>query len=146
MLTVRHMTSTDERYVLPRVEQFYHSEAADHDVPQDILRQTFLQAVSDNPLIEGFILCKDGQCAGYAYITHLYASEAGKCIMIEELYIEPCLRGHGLGHAFFDWLFAAYPDTARFRLEVTPENTRARKLYEKMDFIPLEYDQMIRGR
>ncbi len=77
-------------------------------------------------------------------MTHMYATEAGSCVMIEELFIEPQLRGQGLGHAFFDWLFSAYPDTARFRLEVTPENSRTAALYEKMGFEPLTYCQMIR--
>ena len=63
---------------------------------------------------------------------------------VPELFIEPELRGQGLGHAFFDWLFSAYPDAARFRLEVTPENSRAAALYKRMGFEPLTYCQMIR--
>lgn len=146
-LIVHTMTAQDEDYVLPRVELFYHSDAVDHTVPAEVLRETFVQAVSDNPLIEGFILYTEGgERLGYAYITHLFASEAGKCIMIEELYIDPEHRGNGYGKAFFNWLFAAYPDTARFRLEVTPENPRAQKLYERMGFTVLDYRQMIRGR
>ena len=146
-IIVHTMTAQDENYVLPRVALFYQSDAVDHTVPVEILRETFEHAVSDDPLIEGFILEDDcGQRLGYAYITHLFASEAGKCIMIEEVYIDPDKRGNGYGKAFFDWLFAAYPETARFRLEVTPENPRAQKLYERMGFTVLDYRQMIRGR
>ncbi|MDO4175739.1 MAG: GNAT family N-acetyltransferase [Eubacteriales bacterium] len=146
MLTVRAMTAQDEAYVMPLVEQFYHSEAVDHAVSMEILQQTFAQAVSDNPLLEGFVLQDDGKSVGYAYITHMYAAEAGPCVMIEELMIEPGSQGRGLGHAFFAWLFAAYPGTARFRLEVTRGNARARALYEQLGFQTLGYDQMIRGR
>ncbi len=146
MLTVRLMTEQDQAYVMPRVRQFYASDAVDHAVPAEVLQQTFQQAVSDNPLITGFILEVDDEKAGYAYITHLYSSEAGPCIMIEELLIEPSMRGQGLGQAFFHWLFDAYPDTARFRLEVTPENPRAQALYERLGFVPLGYRQMIRER
>lgn len=146
MLTVRLMTAQDEEYVMPLVEQFYSSAAVDHAVPTEILQQTFRQAVSDNPLLEGFVLEMDGKNVGYAYITHMYAAEAGPCIMIEELVIESDARGKGLGHAFFDWLFAAYPNAARFRLEVTKGNPRARALYEELGFVQLGYDQMIYGR
>ncbi|MCD8356217.1 MAG: GNAT family N-acetyltransferase [Clostridia bacterium] len=146
MLTVRLMTAQDETYIMPLVKQFYSCEAVDHAVPMAVLQQTFRQAVSDNPLLEGFVLQEDGKNVGYAYITHMYASEAGPCIMIEELMIEPLARGKGLGNAFFEWLFDAYPDTARFRLEVTPTNSRARALYERLGFVSLGYDQMIRGR
>lgn len=146
MLTVHLMTKQDQAYVMPKVQQFYASDAVDHAVPAEVLQQTFQQAVSDNPLITGFILEVDGEKAGYAYITHLYSSEAGPCIMIEELLIEPSMRGQGLGQAFFHWLFDAYPNTARFRLEVTPENPRAKALYERLGFVPLGYHQMIRER
>lgn len=146
MLTVRLMTAQDKEYVMPLVEQFYNSEAVDHAVPIEVLQQTFAQAVSDNPLLEGFVLQEDGKNVGYAYITHMYAAEAGPCIMIEELMLETAARGRGLGRTFFKWLFDAYPDTARFRLEVTPANSRAHALYETLGFVTLGYDQMIRGR
>lgn len=144
MLTVKRMKQADRAYVMPRVKNFYQSDAVTHAVPEKILQRSFEQAVSDNPLIEGCMLYQDDKHAGYAYLTHMYATEAGSCVMIEELFIEPELRGQGLGHAFFDWLFSAYPDAARFRLEVTPENSRAATLYKRMGFEPLTYCQMIR--
>ncbi len=144
MLTVKRMKQADRAYVMPRVKSFYQSDAVTHAVPEKILQRSFEQAVSDNPLIEGCMLYQDDKHAGYAYLTHMYATEAGSCVMIEELFIEPELRGQGLGHAFFDWLFSAYPDAARFRLEVTPENSRAAALYKRMGFEPLTYCQMIR--
>lgn len=144
MFVVERMTQADRAYVMPRVKSFYQSDAVTHPVPETVLQRSFEQAVSNNPLIEGCMLYHDGKHAGYAYLTHMYATEAGACVMIEELFIEPELRGQGLGHAFFDWLFSAYPDTARFRLEVTTENRRAAALYKKMGFEPLTYCQMIR--
>lgn len=140
------MTAQDKNYVMPLVEQFYHSEAVAHTVPMDILEETFRQAVSQSSCIEGFILLENGTAVGYAYITHLYASEAGACVMLEELLVEPKYRGKGIGTAFFHWLFAAFPNTARFRLEVTPGNQKAKALYESLGFEILAYDQMVRGR
>lgn len=146
MLNVCLMTEQDQAYVMPRVHQFYTSDAVDHAVSEEVLEQTFEQAVSENPLITGFILEEEGKKAGYSYITHMYSTESGSCIMIEELYLDPSMRGKGLGHAFFHWLFRAYPDTARFRLEVTAENSRAEALYERLGFAALDYHQMIRER
>lgn len=107
MLTVKRMKQADRAYVMPRVKSFYQSDAVTHAVPEKVLQRSFEQAVSDNPLIEGCMLYRDDKHAGYAYLTHMYATEAGSCVMIEELFIEPELRGQGLGHAFFDWLFSA---------------------------------------
>ena len=112
MLTVKRMKQADRAYVMPRVKSFYQSDAVTHAVPEKILQRSFEQAVSNNPLIEGCMLYQGDKHAGYAYLTHMYAT--------------------------------AYPDAARFRLEVTPENSRAAALYKRMGFEPLTYCQMIR--
>ena len=51
-----------------------------------------------------------------------------------------------MGSEFFAYLSALAPslNAKRLRLEVEEENFRARKLYERMGFVPLAYNQMIR--
>ena len=65
---------------------------------------------------------------------------------MEELYVRPAFRGHGLGHEFFAWLrgLAAAEHIRRIRLETEPENERAAALYARMGFSPLGYCQMFR--
>lgn len=55
-------------------------------------------------------------------------------------------RGRGLGRQVLEWIFTQYPDSRRFRLEVTQMNQGAAHLYEKCGFQYLCYDQMVLDR
>ena len=57
--------------------------------------------------------------------------------------VEDALRGQGIGRQLIAAVRAAYPNAARFRLEVTDSNPRAAALYRTLGFEPLGYRQMI---
>ena len=119
MLTFRDMTLDDRDTVLPMVDAFYRSNAVDHPVPREIVERSFLAAAGNEPLLRGFI---------------------------EEVYLLPEFRGRGLGRQVLEWIFTQYPDSRRFRLEVTQMNQGAAHLYEKCGFQYLRYDQMVLDR
>jgi len=148
MLTFRDMAPEDRDLVLSMVADFYHSPATLHPVGPAILERTFC-AASDpaQPLLRGVLPLVDGQPAGYLYITQCWATEAGSpCVVLEEIYLKPELRGRGLGREILTWLREEYPDARRFRLEVNPENPDAARLYRKSGYDYLRYDQMILDR
>ena len=145
-MQVRPMTAIDREMVIPMVEQFYHSPAVEHAVPHEIIHKTFADAVGANPHLEGFVLEEAGQPVGFAYLTYFYSCEvAGNVIMIEELFIKEECRSRGYGQQFMDWMYSAYPETVRFRLEITPEN-RAVNLYRRNGFRDYPYGQMVLDR
>ena len=85
--------------------------------------------------------------AGYLYLTQCYSAEVGgRCIFLEELFLGEEFRGRGLGGEILRWILAQYPDALRFRLEVTPVNVGASRLYEKTGFHYLDYRQMVLDR
>ncbi len=131
--------------VLPMVEDFYNSSAVEHPVPKAVLEQTFQDATNpNNPLITGYLIKKGGIPVGFFYLSFSYACEVGGlCILIEEVYIKAAFQGKGLGKEILQWLLQAYPEAKRFRLEVTASNEGAKKLYEKLGFQPLGYEQMV---
>lgn len=65
---------------------------------------------------------------------------------MEELYVRPAFRGHGLGHEFFAWLrgLSAAEHIRRIRLETEPENERGSGTLRPHGFSPLGYCQMFR--
>ena len=67
----------------------------------------------------------------------------GRCIFIEEIFIQERFRGRGLGGSILTWLEKEYPDARRFRLEVTQVNQGAARLYQRMGYQYLRYDQMV---
>ena len=147
MLQIREMCDGDEEVVLPLVHEFYHSDAVDHTVDDSVLRRTFADAVREHSLLRGVMLLHGQTPVGFAYITSFYACETGGVtVMIEEVYLSEACRGKGYGTQFFEWLFKEYPDAKRFRLEVTKSNEGAVRLYEKLGFTFMKYDQMIKDR
>lgn len=86
---------------------------------------------------------KDGnKYSGYAMLAKSFSTEFGKnCIWIEDLYVLPSARSHGIGRAFFEFVRKKYPDCV-LRLEVEKENVRAIALYEKCGYKTLPYSEM----
>ena len=145
MLTFRDMTLQDRDIVLPMVDEFYHSDAVDHPVEPSVLERSFLAAADpEEPLLRGVLIYDEGEVAGYLYVTQCYSAEVGgRCIFIEEIFVAQAFRGRGVGRAVLDWLEEQYPDARRFRLEVTQVNQGAVRLYQRMGYQYLRYDQMV---
>lgn len=145
-MNIRPMAEADREAVLSMARQFYSGPAVDHPAPEEIIRRTFADAVGQNPHLRGVVLCEGAQPVGFAYLTTFYSCEvAGTVVMIEELFVCEEQRGRGLGQQFMDWLYAAYPTAARFRLEITPTN-RAVHLYRRNGFRDYNYGQMVFDR
>ena len=80
-------------------------------------------------------------------ISKTFSPEAGGVVIwIEELYLLDEYRSKGLGRDFFEHLEqkAISEKIARQRLEISPSNERAKKLYMKMGFKELDYKQMVK--
>ena len=148
MLSIRTVTPEDQEVVMPMVQTFYRSDAVDHDVPAPVLARAFRDAADPaNPFLDGYLLLEDGQPVGYCYVANSYSAEVGGAVaMVEELYLLPQCRGKGYGAQTFQFLFDRYRDACRFRLEVTPANTNAARLYQRLGFRDLSYNQMILDR
>lgn len=145
MLTFRDMTPQDRDIVLPMVEEFYHTDAVTHIVPTQIMERTFQAAVDpEEPLLRGTLVYEGGELAGYVYLTLCYSAEVGgRCLFIEEIFLNGPFRGRGLGREIMAWMESEYPDVRRLRLEVTEVNKSAIRLYEKSGYQYLRYDQMV---
>ena len=88
-------------------------------------------------------LLLEGALAGYSL---LHPNNLGRCghVANASSVLDRAFRGRGLGAQFFAWLRAEYGQSARrFRLELTPGNEGAARLYARLGFTPLDYRQMI---
>ena len=147
MLQIRKMTGADAKTVLPMVYGCYRSDAVDHAVPEETLNRTFQAAVTDGSLLEGFVLEDETGAVGFAYLSPYYACEVGGVnMMLEEIFIIPEAQGKGYGTEFFRWMEETYPEVRRFRLEVTESNQAAVRLYKKLGYDFIRYEQMAKDR
>ena len=145
MLDIRPMTKGDRDTVMPMVCTFYRSPAVDHNVPAPVLERSFDAAADpENPFLDGYLLLEDGAAVGYCYVVNSYSAEVGgPMALVEELFLLPQCRGKGYGSQVFAFIMEHYAQAARIRLEVTPANSAAARLYERLGFRYLGYQQMI---
>lgn len=145
-IEIRRMEERDTEAVLAMMQVFYASPAVLHKASEEVLRRDIADCVSDMPYVDGYVFEVMGRLAGYAMTANSYSTEfGGRCVWIEDLYIQPEFRGMGLGTAFFRFVEEEYADVAvRFRLEAEEENTGAIALYQRCGYQILPYVQLTR--
>ncbi len=79
---------------------------------------------------------RNGALVGYAIIIQYWSNElGGMALVVDELYVEPGSRGHGIASDFLGLLSrVAPPGTAAIQLEVSAAHRRALGLYRKLGF------------
>lgn len=142
---IRKISERDREAFLSLSEQFYSSPAVLHPVPKAFHEDTFRELMRSEEYAVGFMLESDGECAGFALLAKTFSREAGGLVLwLEELFVLPQFRSHGLGREFFSFLeqYAAEKGCARIRLEVEEENVRAVSLYKRLGYENMDYRQM----
>ena len=142
---LRKITPNDRETYIALSEEFNPSDAVSHSIPVEFHKNSFDELMRSDEYIECFIFEHEGETAGYALIAKTFSPEAGGVVVwIEELYVREGFRGKGLGKAFFAYMEQNY-NVSRYRLEVEPDNVRAKKLYSALGYKKLPYEQMIKG-
>lgn len=143
---MRPFVESDRETYLAMSRIFYTTGAVAHPVPDDNFHRTFDQCLTDNPYTKGFMLLHGGAVAGFALLSFTWSNEVGgMSVLLEEAYLDPAYRGSGLGTKFLQAVEEQYRGKAlRLRLEVSPGNHDAIRLYQRLGFSDLPYNQMIK--
>lgn len=144
MFTIEKMKKDDFDMVFEFAKKFYNSDAVNHKVSNEVLMSAVKEAISERVGFDGYIFKDGNRVVGFSYITVFFESEVGgECVMIEDVFIDEKYRSQGIGTKYFEFIFEKYNYAKRFRIEFTKENIGARKLYERLGFVELPYDQMV---
>jgi GNAT superfamily N-acetyltransferase len=86
------------------------------------------------------VLDVGGRVFGYALLCSFWSNElGGEVCIIDELYVSSEQRGQGAAGALVrglvDGSLPWFADAVAIELEVTPDNLRARALYERLGFV-----------
>jgi ribosomal protein S18 acetylase RimI-like enzyme len=112
---------------------------------QSATRLALAQLLASEHIGRAWLIQRDGQNIGYLILTHTYSLEfAGRVAFIDELWLAPEHRGHGIGtqaiaHAERE---ARAAGIACILLEVSPDNTAAKRLYRRLGFDARAYRLM----
>ena len=145
-MTIRNFKPADREAVLAMVYTFYASPGVLHPIPTAHFADAYDELCGGgSQLMRGLAIEVDSELAGYSVLSFTYSLEAGGLVvLLEEGFVKPEYRSHGLGTKLLEFLKAEYHGkAARLRLEVAPGNTRAIALYERLGFEELPYVQMI---
>ena len=138
-------TTKDLASFLEMSHDMYDSPAVTHPVSRDIFISTFRACLAGNQNVEGRMIVENGCTLGYLLLAHSFSSELGTpIIMIEELYLIPEARGQHIGRAILESLSSHYHNkVGALKLECTPENQVAMRLYQSLGFQALPYTAMV---
>lgn len=143
---IRKAALDDRNIYIELAREFYDSPAVAHRVPEAFFGRTFDEAMRSDAYVGLFMLADGGEICGYALTARTFTQEAGGAVVwLEELYLRPEHRAKGLGREFFAFLEREMP-AARYRLEVEPDNVRAKALYSRLGYTFLPYEQMYKER
>ena len=144
-MKIRRLTSKDRETWIKMTKDFYQSDAVICPVPEEYFTKTFDMLTAGSPFLDGFAAEENEKVVAALQLSLTWSNEAGGLVVwLEELYVQPELRGRGVGTALIRRAMEEYAGkAARFRLEVAPGNPRARALYERLGFRELGYTSMI---
>ena len=143
---IRPMNPGDRQAYISMAAAFYASDAVIRKVTVQVVESVFDDIIAGSPHIEGYMLLDEaGAGAGYALLAHSFSQEAGgRVLWVDEIYIRPEYRGIGLAKELLSFVKEHFAGKVkRIRLDVEADNEKAIALYEKMGFVPLNYQQMI---
>lgn len=145
MFSVRDIREADREQYVSMSFDFYSGDAVLYPPSRENFDATFDIALHGSPLVRLVMIEEDDEVAGYGNLSFTWSTEAGGVVCwIEEIYVLPEKRGHGLGQQYLDWVRESYDGFARrYRLEVCPQNPDAKRLYERHGFRDLGYLPMV---
>jgi ribosomal protein S18 acetylase RimI-like enzyme len=91
---------------------------------------------------------KDNMTIGYSILIFYWSNEYGGDILhIDELYVKPEHRRHGVATGFFNHVSQAFKGkTVALQLEVNPSNVEVMDYYRRLGFGEMRNMQLIRAR
>ena len=139
-VTLRFATIDDVNLILDFIRQLADYEKMTQDVvtDEDQLRQSLF---GERPVAEVVIASYDGEAAGFALFFHNFSTFLGRPgIYLEDLFVIPQLRGHGIGQVLLSHLagIAIERGCGRFEWSVLDWNTDAIRFYKRLGAKPMD--------
>jgi GNAT superfamily N-acetyltransferase len=103
-------------------------------IPEEVTSRTWKRILDPDAQVMCIVAEVDGQVYGFANcVVHENTWEAQAVCYLEDLFVTPAARGHGLGTALLEWLRNAMraEGWARLYWMTKADNVQARRLYDR---------------
>ncbi len=133
-IVLRFATAEDAGLILDFVRQLASHQNLSHEVvaDADLLQRSLF---GERRVVEVVIAFCDGQPAGFALFFHSFSASLGRPgIYLDNLFVDPDLRGRGIGRALFAFLARLAIERGCGRLEWSELdwNEPAIRFYERL--------------
>lgn len=134
------LNSTTQEIFITFVKQLYTEDPMGKPISLEKIYNTIKTLQTKHDLGEILLLQYARDIVGYSILINFWSNEfGGNVLTIDELYIQPSHRGKGIGSTFITHLQTSKHNNAvALQLEVTPDNAKAQRLYERLGFKPVE--------
>ncbi|MEO7362981.1 MAG: GNAT family N-acetyltransferase [Gemmatimonadaceae bacterium] len=138
-LSIRSATRADVPLILKFIRGLadYEKLAHECEATEAQLEKTLF---GERPSAEVVIAYRNHEAAGFALFFHNYSTFLAKPgLYLEDLFVEPSARGHGVGRALLAHLaqLAVQRDCGRFEWSVLDWNADAIRFYESLGARPM---------
>ena len=139
-LAIRPAVAADVSLVLRFIRDLAEYERLPHEcvATEALLRETLF---GPEPQAEVLLAELDGEPAGFALFFHNFSTFLGRPgLYLEDLFVRPAARGHGVGRALLARLAAIAVERGcgRFEWAVLDWNEPAIGFYRKLGAVPLD--------
>ncbi len=137
--TLRYATADDVGNILRLVRALAEYEKLLHEVvsTEDDFRQRLF---GPTPVAHAILAEADGAAVGLALYYHTFSTFTGRCdLFLEDLFVMPAYRGHGIGLALLRHLagIAKAEDCRRIEWRVLDWNQPAIDFYQRIGAVPM---------
>jgi GNAT superfamily N-acetyltransferase len=135
----RRATAADDRAVLAMFQALYREDPSPEPVPDEQLLRTLARFREEPIRGRALVLDHERGPIGYAFLVSFWSNElGGEVVNVDELWVHAEHRGRGAATDLVERLargelWGRVP--VAIDLEVTPDNHRARALYERLGFV-----------
>jgi len=150
MIRIRPATASDVPLIRELIQELAVYEREPHSVhitEEHLLRDGFAANDGNNPrCFECLIAEYNGEPAGFALYFPIYSTWRGPSLYLEDLFVRPEFRRHGLGKTLLRQVAAIAVERGCARLEwsVLVWNTPAIDFYQSLGAVPLDQWQRMR--
>ncbi len=139
-IVIRAALEHEVGVILQFIRDLARYEHLEHEVmaTEETLREALFGA---RPYAEVVFACRDGEPVGFALFFHNFSTFVGRPgIYLEDLYVRPEARGHGIGRRLLSWLAATAIHRKCGRLEwaVLNWNEPSIQFYRKLGAVAMD--------